>query len=161
MSIINLDELYGGHWEWLEETYLFGIKHRSDDLDVKPLKDHLKEWIGIATDEKKLSFGCLNKDNKKAVTYMNDILEERIKTLDNDDGVIKFEYDHFWKNKNDEDDWCNEEDYVVFAPLELVKENIMKEARELGVKPRKTWYRDEVDWEAYKATHPDVDELPF
>ena len=37
-------------------------------------------------------------------------------------------------------------------------------ARNAGIRPREIWYRAEVDNEAYKALHPDIDEddeLPF
>ena len=98
--------------------------------------------------------------NDKAINYLNDILEGRVTTLDNDDGVIKFEYD-FNKSGEDEESWFSGEDSVVFAPLDIVKKKIMEEARELGIKPHRTWYREQVDWEAFRAAHPDVDELPF
>ena len=164
MRKIDLDELYGGSWEWIEETGLFGVKYKRADLDVKPLKEHLEYWVKIPTDPEKLSFGCLNKENKKAIAFMNDILEGRITELDNDDGVIKFEYDHLCEDKEDEENWCNEEDYVVFEPLSMIKDKIRDEAREQGIMPPKTWYREEVDRIAYQATHPydiDVDNLPF
>ena len=62
MRKIDLDELYGGSWEWIEETGLFGVKYKRADLDVKPLKEHLEYWVKIPTDPEKLSFGCLNKE---------------------------------------------------------------------------------------------------
>ena len=157
MRKINLDELYGGAWQWVEEDSLFGIKYRGAELDVKPLREHLEYWSKVPTDPQKLSFGCLNGE---AVTYLLDILEGRVTTLGNDDGVIKFEYDHCGQTE-DEENWCNEEDFIIFKPLELIREKIRDEAREQGINPPKTWYREQVDWQAYRAAHPDVDELPF
>lgn len=154
MRKIDLDELYGGSWRWIEEDPL-SVKFRGSDLDVKSLKDHLEEWVKIPTDPEKLSFGCLNDE---AVTHLLDILEGRITELDNDDGVIKFEYDNLCEDKEDKENWCNEEDYVVFEPLSMIKDKIRDEAREQGIKPPKTWYREEVDRLAYNAVNPD---LPF
>lgn len=160
MRNIDLNELYGGDWQWVEEDSLFGVKYRGADLDVKPLREHLEYWSKVPTDPQKLSFGCLNKENKKAIAFMNDILEGRVTTLGNDDGVIKFEYDHCSQDDEDEENWCNEEDYIIFKPLELIREKIRDEAREQGIKPPKTWYRDKVDSDAHRALNP-TDELPF
>ena len=152
MRKIDLNELYGGAWQWIEETGLFGVKYKGSDLDVKPLRDHLEEWVKMPTDPEKLSFGCLNGE---AVTYLLDILEGRVTTLSNDDGVIKFEYNYCGHDEaEDEENWCNEEDFIIFKPLELIREKIRDEAREQGIKPPKTWYRYKVD----NAVNPD---LPF
>lgn len=157
MRNIDLNELYGGEWQWVEEDSLFGVKYRGSELDVKPLREHLEYWSKVPTDPEKLSFGCLNGE---AVTYLLDILEGRVTTLGNDDGVIKFEYDHCGQDDEDEENWCNEEDYIIFKPLELIRDKIRDEAREQGIKPPKTWYRDKVDSDAHRALNP-TDELPF
>lgn len=159
MRKIDLNELYGGYWEWVEETGLFGVKHRCADLDWKPLKEHIEEWLKIPTDAEKLPFGCLSGE---AITYLLDILEGRVTTLGNDDGIIKFEYED--KDMDDEENWCKEEDCVIFKPLSLIKDEIRDEAREQGIKPPKTWYREEVDRIAYQIAHPSDsgdDDLPF
>lgn len=154
MRKIDLDELYGGAWQWVEETGLFGVKYRDAELDVKPLREHLEYWSKVPTDPQKLSFGCLNDE---AVKYLLDILEGKVTTLGNDDGVIKFEYDHCGHTE-DEENWCNEEDFIIFQPLELIRKKIRDEAREQGIKPPLTWYRRAVDNAAYDAVNPD---LPF
>lgn len=49
MRKIDLDELYGGAWQWVEEDSLCGIKYRGADLDVKPLREHLEYWSKVPT----------------------------------------------------------------------------------------------------------------
>jgi len=44
MRKIDLNELYGGSWEWIE-VGLFGVKYRGADLDVKPPREHLEYWL--------------------------------------------------------------------------------------------------------------------
>ena len=151
MKKIDLNELYGGYWLW--ECF---EKGKCDNLEVKPLREHIKEWLKLAIDGEKLSSGCLN---GKGVELLQNILDGNVTELDNEDGIIKMEYGF-----NDYNELLGEPIYeydaITFEPIPVFKERIRDYAIEQGIKPQKTWYRQEVDSIALQAAHP-YDDLPF
>ena len=64
MRKIDLDELYGGHFEW-GDCYGDG---KGGSLEVKPLREHLEEWI------QQDGYVCI-KENKQRI---QDILDGKI-----------------------------------------------------------------------------------
>lgn len=129
MRKIDLDELYGGYFEWCDEL----SDGKGGELEIKPLREHLQEWV------KMTDYRCI-RENKQRI---QDILDG--KDLYVSDDAIGFGY-------------SSDYDEVSFEEFDSIKKKIADEAREQGIKPPKTWYRDKVDNAAYDAVNPD---LPF
>ena len=148
MRKIDLNELYGGWWCFFDEC----DGGRSDDLEIKTLREHLEEWI------QQTDYLCIQ-ENKQRI---QDILDGRI--TETEDGMISLVYNNDFQNDVDDDPLYWYYDEVVLNPLVSIKKKIADEAREQGIRPPQTWYREEVDRIAYKATHPadsSDDCLPF
>ena len=132
MKKIKLDELYGGSWEWGDDLG----DGKGDILEIKTLREHLEEWIKMD------GYICIQKSKQ----HIQDILDGNITE---DELVFFVDYGGYYEE-------------ISFNPLEEVMDDIKKKAREQGIKPHKTWYREKVDLEAYKATHPgNIDDMPF
>ncbi len=137
MRKIDLDELYGGYWSFGDEC----DGGRGGDLEIKTLREHLEEWIQLD------SYYCVSMNKQR----IQDILDGKITEIDGDS--IEFSC-----CISDEEEMHSYYDEVSFTPLVLMIDDIKNKARKQGIKPPKTWYREEVDWIAYNAVNPD---LPF
>lgn len=137
MRKIDLNELYGGYWGFGDEC----DGGRGGDLEIKTLREHLEEWIQLD------SYYCvwINKQQ------IQDILDGKITEIDGDSI-------EFTGCCSDEDEMHSYYDEVSFTPLVLMIDDIKNKAREQGIKPPETWYREEVDRIAYNTVNPD---LPF
>lgn len=137
MRKIDLDELYGGYWSFGDECG----GGRGGDLEIKTLREHLEEWVQLDS-----YFGIhMNKQR------IQDILNGKITEFDGDS--IEFNW-----CISDEEEMHSYYDGVSFTPLVLMIDDIKNKAREQGIKPPETWYREEVDRLAYNTVNPD---LPF
>lgn len=148
MRKIDLDELYGGYWEWSDQ-YGDG---KGGILQIKTLREHLQEWV-------KMTDYAFVREYQQ---YIQDLLDGTVELEVEDGDTGEFE---LTIGKNDlyggayEDEALYEDyDGVWFLPLEIAKKDIADKAREQGIRPPKTWYREEVDRLAYNAVNPD---LPF
>ena len=148
MKKIDLSKLYGGYWEWSDQ-YGDG---KGGILQIKPLREHLQEWV-------KMTDYAFVRKNKQ---HIQDILDGTVELEFEDESTGEFGFcegygDLYGGAYEDEAlyEWYDE---VWFEPLEIAKKNIAARAREQGIRPPKTWYKEEVDRIAYKAAYPD---LPF
>lgn len=148
MRKIDLDELYGGYWEW-HDHYGDG---KGGILQIKPLREHLQEWV-------KMTDYYFVRNNKQ---YIQDLLNGtgELEVEDEWTGEISFceGYNDLYGGAYEDEALYEDYDGVWFLPLEIAKKDIADKAREQGIRPPKTWYREEVDRLAYNAVNPD---LPF
>lgn len=133
MRKVDLNELYGGYWEWSDQ-YGDG---KGGKLEIKQLREHLQEWV------KMTDYDCIRKNKQDIQDFLDGTIELEV----GDTGKFGFRS-------------CKDDIYdgVWFEPLSMIKDKIRDEAREQGIKPPKTWYREEVDRLAYNTVNPD---LPF
>lgn len=127
MKKIDLNELYGGSWSFFEE----GDDGGSGSLEIKPLREHLEEWI------QQDDYICIHQNRER----IQDILDGRITEVDDD--VIGFFFINCFDAEDEETCWYYDE--VILEPFSYIKKKKAAEAREQGIKPRECWYRKELD----------------
>ncbi len=131
---IDLNELYGGYWEFFDEFEDYG-----GELAIKPLREHLEELVD--TDWEYI---------KKNQEHIKNILNG-VEDLEVGDGcIISLGNGCLILNNNGDEHY----EKVKFEPISKIKGRRETWARREGVKPHKTWYQIE-------AEEKELENLPF